>query len=427
MDEKYRILVVDDDPDLIQILTLSLESDFEVVTSSNGIEALEVLPKCEPDIFIIDVMMPMMSGFELVRRIKYSPEYYDSPVILLSGRDSPENIKRGYAEGVDLFLAKPIKMERLQKNIQVFVDRGDLSIRKKSLSLEEIRRQEAAHSLAEDTPGSLGPGAVAPKAALKPAPAPRPAPKPAPAPTLSEPEEGEMSILDPFARAEERLNGRRGSLHLKTDKEAEAEPQAEKQKEAEEEVAQERRPVPESAARILVVDDDEEIIAMACEMLGDHYQVLGAPDGMHGVQKANSYRPDILVIDGMMPRMSGYQMCQLMRQSADFRNTPIIFMSAKSSPRDRKYVQQMKVSKFLSKPFPPESLFDSVEAITNRSNFHIRADRPSWRDTLERENEAATQGHGSDKDEGAADAPPRKRTIADLLSGGAATTTDDDI
>lgn len=110
----YRILVADDHPEMTEFLKKILEEHFkQVMTASDGEEALQLTRKYQPDIIVSDVMMPRMNGYQLCQRIKEDIDISHIPVILLTARDDEQSQKEGYKNGADAYLAKPFEEETL--------------------------------------------------------------------------------------------------------------------------------------------------------------------------------------------------------------------------------------------------------------------------------------------------------------------------
>src|SRR6185312_15434582 len=104
-----RILVVDDVPANVKLLEARLSAEyFDVLTASNGAEALAVCSRAECDIILLDVMMPDMDGFEVCRRLKSNPATHFIPVVIITALDSPADRVRGLEAGADDFLTKPV-------------------------------------------------------------------------------------------------------------------------------------------------------------------------------------------------------------------------------------------------------------------------------------------------------------------------------
>lgn len=104
-----RVLVVDDIPANVRLLEARLSAEyFDVITASNGAQALETCARAECDIILLDVMMPDMDGFEVCRRLKANPATHFIPVVMVTALDSPSDRVRGLEAGADDFLTKPV-------------------------------------------------------------------------------------------------------------------------------------------------------------------------------------------------------------------------------------------------------------------------------------------------------------------------------
>src|SRR6476619_2070148 len=104
-----RILVVDDVPANVKLLEARLSAEyFDVLTASNGAEALDICSRSECDIILLDVMMPDLDGVEVCRRLKSNPSTHCGPVVIVTALDSPSDRARGLEAGADDFLTKPV-------------------------------------------------------------------------------------------------------------------------------------------------------------------------------------------------------------------------------------------------------------------------------------------------------------------------------
>ena len=114
---KSTILVVDDNPQNLELLQAYLEDlGCTVITAVDGTEALKVVAKQNPDLILLDIMMPRMSGFEVCRRLKAHPDTADIPVVMVTALNELGDIERAVAAGTDDFLSKPInKLELLTR------------------------------------------------------------------------------------------------------------------------------------------------------------------------------------------------------------------------------------------------------------------------------------------------------------------------
>jgi two-component system alkaline phosphatase synthesis response regulator PhoP len=111
-DEKIaesKILVVDDNEQNLELLVAYLETlECSVVTAVDGVDALEKLASETPDLILLDIMMPRMSGFEVCRKIKSDPTTRDIPVIMVTALNELTDIERGVESGTDDFITKPV-------------------------------------------------------------------------------------------------------------------------------------------------------------------------------------------------------------------------------------------------------------------------------------------------------------------------------
>jgi DNA-binding response OmpR family regulator len=118
LENKKRIFVVDDERAIVKILGIKLRvSGYEVITASKGPDALELIDSAQPDIVLLDVIMPGMDGFGVLRELRTRSAL---PVIVFSAR--AENGQKALSLGADDFLAKPFDVDDLVKRIEMMLD-----------------------------------------------------------------------------------------------------------------------------------------------------------------------------------------------------------------------------------------------------------------------------------------------------------------
>jgi two-component system KDP operon response regulator KdpE len=124
--DKKRILIVDDDPAILRLLSTNLKArGYEVVTATNGEESLEAVQQDYIDLIILDLMMPKVDGVEVCRRIR---EWSDVPIIILSARGDETDKVKCLELGADDYLTKPFGIAELMARIKTaFRHRGDLT------------------------------------------------------------------------------------------------------------------------------------------------------------------------------------------------------------------------------------------------------------------------------------------------------------
>lgn len=110
---KQTVLLVDDNPEILEVLGDELSETYEIVTATNGEEALNILKKIEIAVVICDVMMPVMDGFEFCRIVKSNLEYSHFPVILLTAKNTLQSRIEGLELGADAYIEKPFSVEHL--------------------------------------------------------------------------------------------------------------------------------------------------------------------------------------------------------------------------------------------------------------------------------------------------------------------------
>ncbi len=264
---RYRILVVDDDEDLRRVIKLTLSNRYEVVEACDGLDALSKIETYEPDFAIIDIMMPLMDGFQLCEAIRRHKSFKVMQVMFLSGHATKENIKKGYAAGANLFMTKPVDPERLLRNVDFTIQHELPPLRNKQYTIEQIRRMEVGQGAAP----AAGPEADEPVATRREQPAP---PRTAVPPRVAVPQRpAAPPVADPGA----------------------------------------------AKPRLLIVDDDEEMLQMLNLALRESYEVTAAVDGMEAIQRIVEYEPDLMLLDIMLPKMNGYQLLQSIRRNMSYR------------------------------------------------------------------------------------------------------------
>lgn len=119
---KPKILVVDDEPDVVTLMTRALTNEgFDVVTAYDGISALDLAESEKPDLILLDIMMPMMSGYEVCQQLKASPETNPVPVVCFSSAHTLDARERCKQVGAVAMLLKPFTPAELIAQIRRFL------------------------------------------------------------------------------------------------------------------------------------------------------------------------------------------------------------------------------------------------------------------------------------------------------------------
>ena len=118
--EIKKILVVDDDPTLTALVGKFLEKNgYEVTTVTEAVDGLEHAMKKDPDLIILDVMMPIINGFNFCRLLKQEKDKENIPILLLTARNQIKDIEIGLEMGAEAYLVKPLNTAELLKTIKV--------------------------------------------------------------------------------------------------------------------------------------------------------------------------------------------------------------------------------------------------------------------------------------------------------------------
>ena len=120
---KPKILTVDDDPDILDVLELTLSGEYDVTQASNGKEGLEIVKQFMPDLIICDYMMPVMNGREFCKALKKDTLLRHVPVIMLTGKGETQDRIGGIEAGVDDYMIKPFAPDELLARIKMILRR----------------------------------------------------------------------------------------------------------------------------------------------------------------------------------------------------------------------------------------------------------------------------------------------------------------
>lgn len=465
----WRIMVVDDEPDVRTIVSATLKSKYEVVEAFDGLDALEKLDRYEPDFVVIDVMMPLMNGFDACAAIRRHPKFRDIPVMFLTALGEKEAMLKGYKAGANLYLTKPFDPDRLVRNVEMFFEKSPPMVYDKHYTIEQIRDLEAEKPAGEHVIDDINAADTLfdftiPKEAMEWRKKHRQARKPEELSDSAEPTAEELKALKNRWKIE--AEGKKASTYgfkpkprpkaskIQPD---ETPPPREMETALDEPAAsdaaqdgfgfpeiQAPEPVqasgpretskppinfegiprivpagkpsteardallketgfdlniePESApvedipgaldlpdapgeaapagngrrARIMVIDDDLDIVELCKLTLSDQFDVVWATDGLTGIENLVSWEPDLLLLDIMIPKVSGFQILQSLRRNQTFRNLIVVMISAKSSQRDKDYAYRLGANSYVVKPFAPSSLHELVSKYTSRHSFSIR-------------------------------------------------------
>ena len=137
LSETMRILFVDDDPILREFAVVNLATEHaSVETAPDGAEALSAIAAKAPDIVLLDLEMPSVDGFQVLKTLRASPEHRDLPVIVVTGREDVDAVDRAFAAGATSFVVKPLNWRLLSHQLR-YVHRTAMNERQMAASRAE--------------------------------------------------------------------------------------------------------------------------------------------------------------------------------------------------------------------------------------------------------------------------------------------------
>jgi CheY-like chemotaxis protein len=314
---KWRIMIVDDEPDIVDIICQVLKQKYEVIEANNGLDALEKLERSEPDLIILDVMMPLMNGFDTCAAIRKNPLYRETPIYFLTSLHSEEDVKRAYSLGCTLYLQKPLEPLRLLKNIDFYYKENPVQPRKKRYTIQELEIMEKGPAPeAEPHPGA--PPDVHPVAQPAQAPKFRPGAKP-PVRVL---------VVDDNKEA---LDFVHAALTLKSG--------------------------------------------------GDWvFEVIPTTNPVDALSRIVYYQPDIVILDIRMPKLDGFQLCKILRLNQNLKDTEIQFISAVAEPNEAVIAHKLSGNKLIREPIDMNALRETVIKVCQKPTFNVKPKKVSYKE-----------------------------------------------
>jgi DNA-binding response OmpR family regulator len=120
-----KVLIVDDEPNIVAALEFLLEKNgYEVEVAANGVDALGLLDAFRPDLVLLDVMVPKLSGFEVCQRMRAEPKWQGIKIVMLSAKGREVEVSKGMSLGADLYVTKPFSSTELVATIRGLLHKG---------------------------------------------------------------------------------------------------------------------------------------------------------------------------------------------------------------------------------------------------------------------------------------------------------------
>jgi CheY-like chemotaxis protein len=318
-----KILIIEDEPDQNKLIRLRLEArGYQVISAGKAREGIELAASEKPALILMDMILPDMHGLDATIKLKQNGETRATPVIGISAVGSPDFIKTCLQEGMAAYVRKPYDPRELFKTIEKFA--GPPASVKKAQKLKPATGQDLSEKLNEIEVEFK-------KKAAKPR--GRPA---------------ERQVIDDL------IKGALGGLPVPAKRPADPEPPVR--------AAPDPRPAP---SHILIVDDDASFIRAVTGHLSERgYEISLAIDGIRGLRQAFVKKPDLILLNLILPAGSGEEVVANLRKAPETKGIPVFIMSGMLSAKMlEEKVRELGVQGFISKPVEPEDLLYIIESV----------------------------------------------------------------
>lgn len=116
--------------------------------------------------------------------------------------------------------------------------------------------------------------------------------------------------------------------------------------------------------KVLIVDDEQDLVeTLKFRLEAKGYEVISAFDGQEGLDKAHKEKPDVIILDLMLPKMDGYKICRLLKFDANYKKIPIVMFTARAQEEDKEMGYKMGANAYITKPFEPNVLIAKIEEL----------------------------------------------------------------
>ncbi|MGB7293975.1 MAG: response regulator [Candidatus Aminicenantales bacterium] len=327
-----KILVIEDEPDQNRLIKLRLEArGFIVLSAGKAREGIAISAREKPDLILLDMILPDMHGLNATIRLKKNPATRSIPVIAISAVGSPDFIKACLQEGIVAYVRKPYDPRELFKTIEKFVSLDEGPGKEKTrpaagAAKKYGERLSATEQQFKDIP-------------LSSPPSPRRKGKS----TRKKP-----SIDEMLQRALADFDVPLGKKPLPP------------------------LPPPAAAAKdtlrpksVLVIDDDTSFgRSVSTHLAARGYVVNLAPDGISGLKEAFQKKPDLILLNLVLPAGGGEIVLTNLHKSPESRHVPVFIMSGLLSAKNlEEKARELGAQGFISKPIDPEDLLYIIEAV----------------------------------------------------------------
>jgi len=116
--------------------------------------------------------------------------------------------------------------------------------------------------------------------------------------------------------------------------------------------------------KILIVDDERDLVeTLTFRLEANDYQVIAAYDGQEGLDKARKEKPDLIILDLMLPKIDGYKVCRMLKFDENYKKIPILIFTARAQESDKKMGEEVGCDGYVTKPFEPKALLERIKEL----------------------------------------------------------------
>ncbi len=320
------ILIIEDEPDQNKLIRLRLEArGYRVISVAKAKEGIDAARQAKPDLILLDMILPDMHGLDAAIKLKQMPETTSIPIVAISAVGSPDFIKVCLQEGIAAYVRKPYEPRELFKIIEKNVRSG-------------APREKKEESRKRTSPAGKG--------------------------VKSYEEELERIVLE-FKKKASRPKEKRAEMGPSTA--PGSAPGVKLEDSLFEPPPKSASPEPK-AKSILIIDDDPAFVRAVTNHLAENgYEVAVALDGLGGLKMAFEKKPDLILLNLVLPAGGGEAVLTNLRKSSETASLPVFLMSSLLSAKNLEdKSRELGAQGFIAKPIEPQDLLFIIESVVGR-------------------------------------------------------------
>lgn len=323
------ILVVEDSQTSRKVISMLLgRKGYTIIEAKSGSEALQRSEETVPDLVLLDVMLPDMTGYEVLSRLRQSAGLAEVPVIMLTGKSKPSDRLKGLFHGSNEYLTKPFDPAKLLAVLEKYLEKPTTA-KVAAVPASGKRIEPAAPIIAKPAPAPVTPAPVAV----------------ASAPASTKKSDHVAPVVAVSARETPVRQAAVASSPVTLSATVVRETKGGK-----------------ADKTVLVIEDSptsRKVISMVLAKRG--YTIEEAATGGAALRKMEAMLPNLILLDAMLPDMTGYDILSRLKNDERLKEVPVVMLTAKNNPVDRQKGMRGGSVAYLTKPFDPEKLLAVID------------------------------------------------------------------